>query len=617
MKKIIISSIVFFCLFSNLSYGEEGQEQVLDLGKVIISATKTERTVGEVPAVVEVITKEVIEARGVKTLQDALKLIPALKVTEKVGHWGEKGQVQIMGLDAKHTLVLMNGQKVLGGHGATDLQSYPIEMIERIEVVKGPFSALYGSEAIGGVVNIITKSPPAKPTVSASTAFGSDNTQVHSSSAGFRYKGSGAFLNYTYRKSDGVDDDYDRYNEHMFQGNLQYEFPLHIKLSFKPYYSEHKMQYGDRRQERVGLNTTGEWLPDEVSKLTASGSWFYHKHYTKNRMTDYVYDNYEGEILYSREIPLLGKHLLTGGYNYLFEKVDDGGKRYKADAYTHGFFFQDEWNIVKPLSFVLGLRVDDHKEWDTQVNPKGSFSFNLLKNLRLLGSVGKAFKSPPMVRLYAGGWRMGPYIVHANPNLEPEKSIGYQAGLEYTHGNIFQGKAVYFRNDVEDLISYRIVRPTRRPPWNLYWINIDKAMTQGVELKLTLHPPFRPLKNLMTSLGYTYLDTENKRMNKELPLRPNHKLDFEIQYDIPRFAFKTALEVEYIGRRYEDAANTIRLGDYALVNLAFTKKITEIKGLPVRPELFLRIDNLLGKKNISDEYDIDGFNIFGGLKLTF
>ncbi|RLB03819.1 MAG: hypothetical protein DRG50_09760 [Deltaproteobacteria bacterium] len=466
-------------------------------------------------------------------------------------------------------------------------------------------------------MNIITKSPPVKPTVSASTGFGSKNTQVHSASAGFSYKGFGTFLNYTYRKSDGVHDYWDRYYEHMVQGNFQYEFPLDIKLSLKPYYSEHRMHDEDRKQKRFGLNATGEWLPDEVSKLTVRGSWFDYQHYTKDRSSDWVSDDYEGEVAYSREIPLVGKHTLTVGYSYLLEEVDDDGKGYEADAYTHGFFIQDEWNIIDPLTVVLGLRVDDHKEWGTEVNPKGSLSLEVVKGLRLLGSVGRAFRGPTLVKLYGEGWRMGPYIVHANPDLEPEESIGYQAGVEYTYADIFLGRLVYFRNEVEDLISYRIVKPMPWPPWDMYWINIEEALTQGLELSLTFHPPFRPFKNLTAFLGYTYLDTEDKTLEKEIPLRPNHKADFKLQYDIPQIALKTILEVEYIGRRYEDEQNTIKLGDYAIVNLAFTKEITEIKGLPIRPELFLRLDNLFDKKNIDDAYDIDGFEVFGGLKLTF
>lgn len=621
MKKIILVALALLFMFANSSFGEEDEGDALGLGQVVVTPTKTESTLGEVPAVVEVITKEEIEARGIKTVQEALKLIPGLKVTESVSGWGDKGHVEIMGLDAKHTLVLMDGQRVIGGHSsAIDLQSYPIEMIERIEVVKGPFSALYGSDAVGGTVNIITKSPPGKPTVSASTGFGSKNTQIHSTSGGFSYKGFGTFLNYTYRKSDGVHYHVDRYYENMVEGNFQYEFPsefpLDIKLGLRPYYSEHRMHEEGRTQKRFGLNATGEWLPDELSKLSIRGSWFNYQHYTEDKSSDWVTDSYEGEIAYSRLVKLLGEHTLTGGYNYLDEEVDDDGKRYTADAYTHGFLIQDEWEIIEPLTVVLGLRVDDHKEWGTQVNPKGSLSIKVVKGLRLLGSVGRAFRGPTISKLYADGWRMGPYIVHANPDLEPEKSMGYQAGVEYTYADIFLGRLVYFRNDVEDLISYYTVTGGP-PPWDMYWINIDEAMTQGLELGLTFRPPFRYLKNLTATLGYTYLDTEDKTLHKELTYRPNHKIDVQLKYNIPAFAFETILEVEYIGRRYEDQANTIRLEDYAIVNLAFTKEITEIKWLPVRPKLFLRLDNLFGKKNIDDEYDIDGFEVFGGLRLTF
>ena len=142
---------------------DKGSEPLaVELEKTVVTATKTEHTLGDVPVAAEVITKEEIKAKNIKTVQDALIHLTGIKIRKSCGSWGNKGNVQMQGLDAKHTLILVDGQRYYGGHGAVDIHSISIEMIERIEVIKGPASALYGSDAIGGVVNIITRSAPKK-----------------------------------------------------------------------------------------------------------------------------------------------------------------------------------------------------------------------------------------------------------------------------------------------------------------------------------------------------------------------------------------------------------------------------------------------------------------------
>jgi len=569
------------------------------LSEVVVTATKTEHTLGDVPVAAEVIAKEEIEARNIGTVQNALEYLTGVKVNKSCGSWGDKGKVEMQGLEAKHTLILVDGQRVLGGHAAAvDLQQISIGMVERIEVVKGPASALYGSDAIGGVINIITKSAPKKPSISASTSFGTRRTQVHEVSGGAKFDKFGSFFNYTYRGSEGICKATDQYWESIFQGSLGYELTPRSKLTLKPYYSEHRMKDEGRKQRRFSLNSIWEWAPDELSKLNLRASWFNYKHRTADGSSNWHTDSYETEINYSRKISDI--HILTAGYNYRKEKVDDKGKAYKADQTLHSFFVQDEINFG-PFTFVLGTRIDKHDKWGTEVNPKASLLYRATEDFKLRASVGKGFRGPTLVKLYADKWRMGPFLVHANPDLRPEKSVGYQVGAEHTFSEKFLCKLSYFRNEVKDLIRHRLVR-RGRPPWDLYWENIGKAMTQGVELSLTC----QIVDNLTARLGYTFLDTEDKMTKKELAYRPKHKLTLESNWTIPKFALNVNFEGEYTGRRYDRDYN--RLGGYTISNLALTKDVGKF-------QVFARVDNIFGRKNIPDEYDIDGTEFLGGVRV--
>jgi outer membrane receptor for ferrienterochelin and colicin len=576
------------------------QSDQLMLNKVIVSATKTKHTLGDVPVDAEVITREELERKQVKTVQEALKYLPGVKINQTSSGWGDKGKVQMQGLDERHTLILVDGQRFLGGHGdATDLQSIPLDMVERIEVVKGPASALYGSDAMGGVVNIITRSAPDKFSLSFSPSFGSRATQVHEATAGFNAGNFSSLLGYTFRESNGVKKETDEYHENLFQGSLGYAFTPDSKLTVKPYYSEHFMEDESRRQKRGGVNSSWEWAPDELSELKVRGSFFNYRHATGDRSSDWETDSYEGEITYSRL--LFDRHMLTAGYQFLKEEIADKGKDYKADQDLHSIYLQDEIDI-RPVVIVVGTRIDRHDRWGTEVNPKASLLYNATDNLKIRASVGTAFKSPSLVKLYGDLWRMGPYLVHANRDLEPEKSIGYQLSVEYAFSERFLAKLALFRNDIEDLIDSRIVR-MGPPPWDMYWQNIDEAVTQGVELSLTA----RVMQGLTARAGYTYLDTEDKNLHRELTYRSRHKASLELNQRFPEIGLNMNFAAEFHGSRYD--SDYERLGGYFVCNIAVTQDIGE------HFQLFARADNILDKKNVDDEYDIDGIEFLAGLKM--
>jgi outer membrane receptor for ferrienterochelin and colicins len=615
---LISTAVALSCLFVTTVGAAERESSAVEMQKTVVTATRTEHTLGDVPVAAEVITREEIKAKNIQTVQDAIKHLPGITIIQNSGSWGNKGNVQIQGLDAKQTLILVDGQKYYGGHGAVDLNSIPIEMVERIEVVKGPASALYGSDAIGGVVHIITKSGADKATFSGSTAFGTRSTRIHEAGGGFKKGKFKSLLNFTYKESDGRQADYtdssgirqsDHYDEYILMGSFDYNFTSESGLAIKPYYSENTVQSGlsatelqDRVQKRVGLNTIWNWRPDSLSKLNLRGSWFNYRHNTEDRSSDWEDDSYEAEIDYSRLV--MTRHTITGGYHYHNEATDDAGKDYDADQTLHSFYLQDEMDF-EPVIFVLAARLDEHDKWGAEINPKASLLYRVTDNFRLRASVGRAFKGPTLTNLYADGWRMGPYTVHANPDLKPETSLGYQLGTEYEFSERFCAKLSFFRNEVENLINSRTVR-SGPPPWAMYWENISEARTQGAEASLI----GRLMENLTGSLGYAFLDTENKETGKELVNRPKYRIDLGLDWKIPAIGMNLNLACQHIGERYDDEENTIKLDAYTIYNFSATQKMTRFG------ELFLRIDNIFGEKDIADEYDLDGAQFLAGVRIN-
>jgi outer membrane receptor for ferrienterochelin and colicins len=557
----------------------------------VTTSTKTEHTVDEAPVRVEVITKEELEQSNVKTIQEALDYIAGVHSPSSSDslNWGA-GAVQIRGMEERHTLILLDGQRFYGGHDSVCLESVSVEMVEQIEIVKGPVSSLYGSDAMGGVINIITKKSADKNYGAFMAEGGSRNTQIYEGSAGFGNDKFGGVVSYSNRQTDGVHEDSDAYDEDILNANFKYSFNPKSKLDLGSYYSRMEMDYQDRNQKRFGLNSKWSYTVDELSNWYIRGSAFQYKNWTASYSSDWTSDSYEGEVGYSR---LMGaKHLVTAGYQYHLEKIDDRGKGYDADQTTDGLFIQDEIDLA-PFQVVFGTRVDHHELWGTQVNPNLSVAYQLNDKAKIRGSVGKAFTAPAMVKLYGDGWKMGPYIVYANSDLEPEESVGYQLGMDYQFNNKVSGQATLFRNDVKNLISSNIVRTSH--PWKMYWLNVDKALIQGLELSMKA----RLSKSVNGTIGYTLLDTEDKETGNELSLRAKNSVNLALDWQVVPGS-QVRLSGLLTGERYEDDANLNKLGSYFLLNLGFEQKLTG------NYRLFFNIDNVTGVDNITDAYDVDG-----------
>ncbi|HDH05233.1 MAG TPA: TonB-dependent receptor, partial [Nitrospirae bacterium] len=587
------------------------QQTVLKGGMVVVTATKTKHLLKDVPVAVSVITRREIETGNFSTVQQALRYLSGVQVNESYG-WGDKGKIEFEGMEARHTLILVNGQRVYGGHrNAVDVQAYPLGAVERIEVVKGPGSCLYGSDAMGGVVHIITRSASKKPTFFLAPSFGTRGRKIYEANNGLSIGKLSYFLNFTHRQSDGISPETDKYKEDAVQGNFGYKINHNSKLALMPYYSMQKMNCDDRKQTRYSLNSIWQWQPDKASTLKMRGSFFHYNHcWTtpnrisgENKRTGYKNNSYEMELNYTRHLG--NRHLLTLGYYFDISKMNNDHIGFAADEKTNSVYIQDEITL-NTVTLLLGTRADRHNRWGTEINPKVSFLYKISGDLKIRGSVGKAFRGPSLIKLYGDNWRMGPYLAHKNPDLKPESSIGYQLGAEWNILADVLGGVSFFRNDLENLVSSQYVK-SGRPPWDLYWSNMNQALTQGIELNLAS----LITNHISARLGYTYLNTEDKKTGKQLTYKSGEKLFFEFVWQIPRIGLGINVDGRYIGKRYKDKENLNPLSEYALANISLTKNFTRVI------QLYLRVDNIFNKKEVEDAYTIDGTELLGGLRLSY
>ena len=596
--------------------GKDQTKEAVELEGMIVTATKTEHMLGDVPASVSVITKEEIKAANIESAADALRWVTGVRL--KRSSWQpNKTTVSLLGLPSEYALVLINGQRVFGGgtgrgtSQSVDLEQYPAEMIERIEVVKGPASCLYGSEAVSGVINIITKSSPKKPSFFASTSYGTHDTRIYKASHGLTVDKFGYFLSYTRRESDGMDPKTDEFDADNVYANLSYDFTSSLKLTLQPSFYQQDDIVNEQQSETRSLNTILDWKPDELSKLSIriSGHDFDREWTSKAGMGkpaqkhEEENDKREAELNYSR--PFFNINLITLGYQYFKEEykyylIDD-----KEQTMNSGFI-QDEIDL-DPFIITLGARMDHYDRWGTNFYPKAGLVYRASNDLKFKASIGKAFKAPTFGELYYNEFFMGGISwIRGNSDLDPEEAIGYQAGAEYRYKNLLM-QCSLFRNDIKDMIKNYTIQENYKmgkPLWTYH--NIEEAYTQGVEFNMVIDFTER----LKGKMGYTFVDSEDETTGKDLTYTPEHDVIVELNYKESRYLPHINLRGEYVGKRYQNSENTEELGEYFLAHVKLSKTFYKhFKG-------FLSIENIFNTK-YDEESEMPGAEFLGGVSVNF
>ncbi len=598
--------------------------------EVVVTATRLETPLLEVGSSVTVITSDEMRRRQIRFVLDALRDVPGVGIRRSGGP-GTATSIFTRGTDSDQTLLMIDGVKIhdpSSPAAAAVLNNLLVDDVDRIEVVRGPQSTLYGSQAIGGVINIITKKGKGKPVYSASVEGGSFGT-----------------WNGTFQSSGGTDKvDYSFSATRIDTDSFSARAGGSAALEDDPYTnSSFSGRFGVRASDTFRLDVMVRYLdadlevdagsdPANARELTEQTvfqirpHWFAFDGRWEQKLAlssfEIERDNrfafpsrFEGTILaadWQNNLHLNDDNTLTVGLAW--ENQDAVGQvtgfsGYDADTDNLALYVQDLWNWKEKFSSTIGFRVDDHEIFGSHFTYRAAATYDFLRSgTRLLGSVGTGFKAPSLSELFDASFGS------SNPDLKPEESLGADLGVNQV---LAGGKAsvgmTFFYNAIDNMIV-AVFNGVGFPN-----INIEEVETKGVETFFE----FLPKGNWSSRVTYTYTDTEATQAasflltnGSQLLRRPEHEAGAHLSYGFPKDRGQTTLSVIYVGER-EDISpvfpfSTVTADSYGVANLAGSVQV----GNAV--EIFARIDNLF-----DEEYqEVLGFNspdrsAFAGLKWSF
>lgn len=600
-------------------------EQTSKMGEIVVTATREETPLDQVGSSISVITAKDLEQRQVKTVADALRMAPGVDVV-RYGNMGGATSVFMRGANSQHTLVLIDG--VIANDPSSPANSFDFsnlttDNIERIELLSGSQSTLYGSSAMGGVINIITKRGDGKLKGYLSAEGGSFYTAREAAGLSGRFERLSYNLNVSRLDTNGIsaanrkngNSEKDPYQNTTVATRLGVELFDNLDLDFTLRYNSSRVDMDDFVYDPVSYSSEFKdvrgyrqrveqfFARSEGNLALFDGLWDQKLGFSYNdsqrRYTDgNYYDGKNFRFDWQHTLHLHKTNDFTAGFEQLDEYGASKGVSEKHAA-TTSFYFQDQIKLFDRWFTTLGVRVDDHDRFGTRATYRFATSYLLKESgTRFKGSYGTGFKAPSLQQLYGS--------FGANPDLKPEKSSGWDLGVEQKIP-LMQTVigATWFRNDFKDMINYLITDPLT---WDGHNANIDKARTQGVELSASM----QPLDDLTLKLSYTWLETEDRKTGQQLLRRPKNRIGFDAGY---RFLKRGSINLGllYVGSRYDYGDTGYeKMGDYLLVNLAGSYDIT--KNL----QLFGRIENLLDRQY--EEiigYGTPGIGAYGGFKVSF
>jgi vitamin B12 transporter len=631
-----------------LEVNQEIQVPSIDLEKIVVTPTKTEETINSISGSLTVLDSEELKDKGEITIKEALREVPGVDVVQS-GSFGGPTSIFTRGTNSNHTLIMLDGVKIydpMATNGACDLAHFTIENIERIEIVRGPQSALWGSDAIGGVVNIITKKGEGKPSVSILSEAGSFDTYREMLELGGEYERLHFSVGVSRIDSNGIpkaqkrdnNPEKDPYYSTSVCNRLDYDITDNLVFGNTAHYINSGFEYDDWAgvggddpnkkgwYEQIIVSPYLEHKPLEWWNYRIQFSWM--RNFRKDRdddngaIIDYLRDWYEGrttKIGFQNNFFINKFDTIVFGYDWQEEVGDSyyyadfgfGGAETefpKSSTINQGWYLQNklDWNN---FDLTAGLRVDDHSKFKTYTTYKTSSSYLFdLTDTKIKGAWGTGFKAPSLYQLYClptvglvpfGG---------GNLNLKPEESEGWEVGLEQ---GLLDGKILlassYFNLELKNMID-AIYHPTGGPfgwGWVEQYRNVHRAEIYGIETQVVL----KLIDNLSIINRWTYTKTKNKDTGLELLRRPKNKFIMNLDYR-PIEKLATTLMVTYIDVR--KSSDTVKLKPYTKLDLSLNYNVNK------NFRIFARIDNL------SDEfyeevkgYGTPGLSAYGGVRLEF
>ncbi len=482
------------------------QAEALDLDPVIVTASRTAESIDQTLAPVSVITREEIEQKQAKSVPELLRALPGISLTQNGGP-GSNTSISIRGTNSSQTLVLVDGVRIGSAtNGQASLQSISPEQIERIEVVRGPRSSIWGSDAIGGVIQIFTRKAGDQPQLTLKAGGGSHKTQEYAAHYSVRNDGTAIAVGGAYYATGGIDhtapeygsgtgamrpnSDHDAYRNRNGYLRLEQELDALTRTGFSLTHNEGRSEYDDTSNTDAFYSLFRNSTLSTFLERQMSDIWFsrinlgYSRDHNRNRtkagVTDSEFETTRSSASLLNDLEWYTGNLLTFGIDFYEDEVDgstdyiDPATQKKVDArYNWAFFLQNRTEFDHS-DLQLGLRRDKNEQFGYVTTGNIAYGLDLPEDMRLIASFGKAYRAPTFNDLY---WPASPWS-SGNPNLQPETSYNQELELRGDHA-IGRWSINLYRNRIDNMISW-----AETSPWFWQPSNIDKAKIKGVELAL-------------------------------------------------------------------------------------------------------------------------------------
>jgi len=588
-------------------HAEGAGEETYLADEIVVTSTRTERSSEESAGSVIVVSRKEIEAAATPDLKAILRQVPGLLVNDS-GVPAGVATASIRGSRSTQVLILLDGVRL--SNAQTSLSNLndlpvPLELVERMEIIPLPASSLYGADALGGVINIITRPAEKKTMVSLSQGVGSFSdlrtAAAVQAGAGPLALRAAAQL----RSSDGYRDnsDYDLENVSVDIGTKISALQLDFGADFikreggSPGIVEFPTPEARQEDEKSYFNLSGSYRPG--GRWVLGGTLFF-----DSQLRDYLdpafgedsrHKNRKGGIDLQGNLEGGAWGLWTVGGEWIRDDVDSTNAG-EHDSTRWAAYLQDEWDRG-PWTVVGTVRIDDHSVYGSEVNPRLLIMRKLVRQWRLWASGSRGYRAPNFDDLFWTG-----VFGQGNPDLEPETSWDFEFGGEKRWGGKGRLRLVAFHRDVDNLIQWT------DPDGDFVYSpeNVASARIRGVEADVE----YAPLPWLIIPLGYQYLDPEDRDTGEKLEGQVRHLLQAAVR--LQGRGFLGGLE-----GYYADRYDTSRSEDWSYTVVAATLGWQgKVARLPLKASL--RLDNIFDEDYETVEgFPMPGRHLYGEVGLTF
>ncbi|EPJ3743765.1 TPA: ligand-gated channel protein [Proteus mirabilis] len=627
---------------------------------LVTTASGFKQTVEDAPASVSVVTREQLETKSYRDVTDALKDVPGVLVTGG----GSSSDISIRGMDPKYTMILVDGKRVASRETRPNSDNSGIEQgwlpplpaIERIEVVRGPMSSLYGSDAMGGVINIITR----KAQKEWNFSLRGDTTLTERKNEGNTGQGSfyaaGPLIDnvlglklqgqYSHRGEDRRVDGYNRQITASGGGTLSWtpDEKNTVEFEFK--------KDNQHRDSRVGYSKSAELVKGKAPQSSFTDYELTHYALTHDGVYDFGTMNtyvqrdesrnpsrkmdYDDTTVRNQTVFMFGDHMLSVGGQYRYEELKDEGNKLKGnnklDRYSWALFAEDEWTLTNDFALTAGLRMDKDENFGTHWTPRVYGVWHLADEWTLKGGVSTGYRSPDLRQATAtwgqvtGGGRLDG-VIFGNPDLKPEKSVTEEIGIIWDNRDNLTASLTIYNTDFKDKIMEKRVcdKDSSKPCTadngfgHVYDFvskreNVDKANMRGVEV--TANWIISPEWNL--AANYTFTDTEQKSgdfKGKPLNKQPRHMANATLNWETTP-EMETWARINFRGKTSDYLSRTSMAKStpsYAFVDVGTSYSLT--KQLNLIGGVYNVFDRRIERDNYGSTLEGRRYNI--GLNYNF